>query len=126
MIKSPIQTEEDLLLVKEFIILPLLLDVIQRDITIIKSVKLKFPNLFIECLNRIQDSIIRQLFEVRAELKKRGIKVYSSERTKEYIQTSYRCRGYEHTITLMWELVRVAIEIRYGSLLIPAKEKEPS
>ena len=112
-----VQSDEELLLVKEMMILPVMIEVLERDIHIFANVKFKFPHLYAGSLRVIQDAVSGRLSEIRRQCRKRGIRVLGTERTREYIQAKYRAHGYEHSVTLLWELVRTAIEERLASYL---------
>jgi len=110
-------TERERQLVKDYLLLPIMLDVLERDIAAIGRVKLKFPNLYTAILRSAQDAITTELHGIRKVFRHAGIKVYDEIRTKEGIEAKYLCRGYEHSMMMLWELVKVECEIRLAELL---------
>ncbi|MCR8634319.1 MULTISPECIES: hypothetical protein [Paenibacillus] len=107
--QAPLLTLEELQFVKMGIILPVMLDVLQRDINQINQIKLKLNILYIMSLGKAQDSAHSELMELKAELRKRGIKIVEEVRAAEGIQARFKCRGYDHKLLLQWEKVRTEI-----------------
>lgn len=107
--QAPLETEEDLQLVKEYILLPILLDVLERDITAIGKVKLKMDVIYEKTLRQAQDQIIADVSMLRKNLRERGIKVYEQQRTKLYVEARYLCRGYHHNFSMLWGLVKAEL-----------------
>ncbi|MCR8633521.1 hypothetical protein [Paenibacillus radicis (ex Xue et al. 2023)] len=107
--KAPLLTPGELQLVKMGIILPVMLDVLQRDINQMNQVKLKLNILYVMSLGKAQDSAHSELMELKAELRKRGIKIIEEVRAAEGIQARFKCRGYDHNLLLQWEKVRTEI-----------------
>ncbi|TDG00166.1 hypothetical protein [Paenibacillus piri] len=107
-------TPEELQFVKMGIILPVMLDVLQRDMNRIKQVKLKLNVLYTLSLGKAQDGVHAELMELKAELRKRGIRIYEEARVAEGIQARFKCRGYDHKLLLQWEKVRTEI-LKKGS-----------
>ncbi len=94
--QPPLQTEEDLRLVKEYILLPILLDVLERDIQILKIVQLKMASIYVGALQHVQDKVMTDLAILRKRLREHGIKVFEQQRGALSVQAGYLCRGYEH------------------------------
>jgi predicted HTH domain antitoxin len=107
--QAPLLTGEELQLVKMGIILPVMLDVLQRDIKQMNQVKLKLSILYVMSLGNAQDSAHLELMELKAELRKRGIRIIEEVRAAEGIQAKFKCRGYDHRLLLRWEKVRTEI-----------------
>lgn len=104
-------TEEEQGMITEFIILPFVLSVFDRDAKVIGDhVKTKAP--YIQTIELAMDRITTNLTEVRKEFRKRDIRVFPTRRTEHGIQCSYMCRGYENELELMWNYVRAEVEIR--------------
>ncbi|MDF2958471.1 MAG: hypothetical protein K0S39_206 [Paenibacillus sp.] len=112
--QAPLLTREELQFVKMGIILPVMLDVLQRDMNRINQVKLKLDILYIKGLGKAQDSVHAELMELKAELRKRGIKIVEEVRLTEGIQARFKCRGYDHRFLLQWDKVRTEI-LKKGS-----------
>lgn len=109
MTQAPLETEEDLQLVKEYILLPLLLDVLERDIKALGTVKLKMDRVYIKILRSAQDLITTDITLLRRKMRGRGIKVYEQRRTELCIDAHYLCRGYQHRFSMLWGLVKAEL-----------------
>jgi len=113
----PLQTEEELHWVKEMVILPVILDVLEKDIHALQPLPLKMPELYIQVLRRAQDQASRDLSRLRRELGKRGVKIYDQRRTTQGIEASYVCRGYHYRFSMLWGLVKAEVAQRLSVYL---------
>ncbi|TCZ79394.1 hypothetical protein E0485_05905 [Paenibacillus albiflavus] len=106
----PMQTVDEPSLVKSYVLLPLLMDVLERDMATLAIVNLKLPLVYITCLQSAQDAIMAELATLKGQLRNKGIKVYQQERTKQALDVRYLCRGYHHQFTMLWTVVKPEIE----------------
>ncbi|MFD0713499.1 hypothetical protein [Paenibacillus sp. GCM10027626] len=109
MTQAPLETEGDLHLVKEYILLPILLDVLERDIKALGTVKLKMNVVYIKVLRSAQDLITADVMLIRQNMRYRGIKVYEQQRTELCIEARYLCRGYQHKFSMLWGVVKAEL-----------------
>ncbi|MBG9564922.1 MULTISPECIES: hypothetical protein [Paenibacillaceae] len=109
MTQAPLETEGDLQLVKEYILLPILLDVLERDIKALGTVKLKMDVVYVRALRSAQDLITADVTLLRKKMRGRGIKVYEQQRTELCIEARYLCRGYQHRFSMLWGLVKAEL-----------------
>ncbi|WP_410511682.1 hypothetical protein PaeBR_16630 [Paenibacillus sp. BR2-3] len=109
MTQAPLETEGDLQLVKEYILLPILLDVLERDIKTLGTVKLKMDVIYVKVLRSAQDLITSDVTMIRKKMRSRGIKVYEQQRTELCIEAHYLCRGYHHRFSMLWGLVKAEL-----------------
>jgi predicted HTH domain antitoxin len=107
--ETPLLTPGELQLVKMGIILPVMLDVLQRDMNRINQVELKLNVLFIISLSKVQDNVHAELMGLKEELRRRGIKIYEEIRVTEGLQARFKCRGYDHNLLLRWDKVRAEV-----------------
>lgn len=97
----------DIILVKRYILLPLILSAYERDQRIIKESGLfKTPDIYTELLEIGLNAVIEELRAVRKAFTKRGIKVYEEEKSSEGIRAEYLCRGYHQRIFLPWSIIK--------------------
>lgn len=115
--KPPLQTEKDLTLVKEYILLPIILDVLERDVKVLETAQLKMSVIYVKTLRCIQDKVIADLVLLRKRLRECGIKIYEQHRTQSGIEAEYLCRGYHHTFSMLWGLVKAELEKRLSVYL---------
>ncbi|CAM4418192.1 hypothetical protein U9M73_08690 [Paenibacillus phoenicis] len=106
---APLETEEDLQLVKEYILLPVLLNVLERDMKALGTVKLKMDVVYVRALRTAQDLITADLTLLRKKMRDRGIKVFEQQRTELGIEARYLCRGYQHRFSMLWSLVKAEL-----------------
>lgn len=97
-------------LVKDYILLPLLLDVLENDRTALSKADLKTPDLTNMMIDRLQTAALSDLADVRRDMRSRSLKVYECHRTKLGIEAGFVCRGYHHKLSMLWGLVEAEIE----------------
>ncbi|WP_314585997.1 hypothetical protein [Paenibacillus terrigena] len=110
----PLQTEVDFTLVKQYILLPIVLDVLERDMQTLGMAPLKMPTIYVRNLQQVQRQVHEDLVRIRKQLRAHGLKVYEEKRTKSGVEVLYVCRGYHHTFSMLWSLIKAEIE-RYLS-----------
>ncbi|WP_152392373.1 hypothetical protein [Paenibacillus guangzhouensis] len=110
----PLQTEVDFTLVKQYILLPIVLDVLERDMQTLGMAPLKMPSIYVRNLQQVQRQVHEDLVRIRKQLRAHGLKVYEEKRTKSGVEVLYVCRGYHHTFSMLWSLIKAEIE-RYLS-----------
>lgn len=115
--KIPHRTEAELQLVKQFILLPIILDTLERDIKVMETVPLKMLNIYYQLLRGVQDLVTADLAKVRKSLRDHGLKVYEQRRTNMGVEAAYLCRGYHHHFSMLWGVVRGEVETRLRAYL---------
>lgn len=110
-------TDEDLALVKNYLKLPVVMEVLQNNMDKIESSDLKMKALFAAHLRSLSDKVNRELYDMRQEMRKRGLKVYEEHRSVKGISAKYLCRGYNHEMNLLWALVKSETETKIADLL---------
>jgi hypothetical protein len=113
----PLQTEQDVHAVKTCLILPVLMDVLERDIGTLNTLKLKMPAIYVRTLRAIQTRVAGELSAAHKGMRGLGIRIYGEERTRAGLTAQYLCRGYHHSILLLWDLVKADIEVRLAAYL---------
>lgn len=108
----PMQTDEELNWIKDYVLYSVVMDVLERDIAALKETKLKMSEVYIRALRKAQNIATKQHSLVRQELKKRGIKVYDVQRVKEQFESSYLVRGYHASMNMLWGTVKVEVSER--------------
>lgn len=108
--RTPLETEEELQWVLDCMLLPIVLDVLERDIRMLDTLKLKMPVIYIRSLRRVQDRVSAEMAAVRGKLRSRGIRVYDQRRTKEQVEADFLCRGYHRKCSMLWGLVKSEVE----------------
>lgn len=118
---------EESKLVKDFILLPLLLDALENDRGILSAAALKMPVISNTIIDRLQKAALADLAQVRKNMRERGLKVYEDRKTRLGVEVEFLCRGYHHKLSMLWGLVEAEIEQRsytYLGLDIADKGRE--
>lgn len=125
--RAPMErTEEEVSLVKQSLIMPIVLDVLTHDIRVLQSSRAKMNAVYVKHLRGLQDRVSLELYHIRRELRKRGIKVFRQERAKRGLEAEYLCRGYEHQFTMMWSVVKAEVEVALDALMQAGKNNKPA
>ncbi|KKO54490.1 hypothetical protein [Paenibacillus sp. DMB20] len=99
-------------LVKDYTLLPLLLDVLERDREVLCRADLRTTELTSVIIDQLQAAALSDLAQVRRDMRDRGLKVYEDRRTKLGIEVEFLCRGYRHKLSMLWGLIEAEIEQR--------------
>ena len=90
----PLPSKQEMERVKTHMLVPVLLEVLERDIRTLETIQLKMAHLYVQSLRKIQQQIEQEAYEIRQYFRTHGIKVYEMKRTDEGIEAVYLCRGY--------------------------------
>ena len=112
---SPLQTEEELLLIKEAIILPIMIDELEQGIHYMKHHYMKMAELYIDNLHRVQSIALSRLHMLKKELRTRQLKIIEMEQDEYFLKATYLCRGYQHQMVLLWEVIYANIELQLAA-----------
>lgn len=114
----PLESEKELAMVKTFVLLPIILDVLQRDMDRMqRETQLKMIKVYVRLLKQIQDQALRELQDLRRAFRQRGIKVYRQRRTAYGLEADYLCRGYHYHLALLWGQVKAELEVRLSEYM---------
>ncbi|CAM4240987.1 hypothetical protein FHS16_001302 [Paenibacillus endophyticus] len=106
----PIQTEEELELVKRFVLLGIVMRILDHDIRVIGSSAIKLPRFYESMMRGMQDRVLLDLAVIKREFRQTGIKVYEERRQKDGLHAEYVCRGYHHRFFMLWGFVKAESE----------------
>ncbi len=119
-------TAEELSLIRDSILLPHLMTMIQRSIDEVSRSQISMHNVMARFMRVVLDRAGLESFNTRRELKKRNIKILSDEMQDDIIYTRYICRGYEDKFGMTREVMRAEIGKHLAkavdSILNPSKE----
>jgi hypothetical protein len=109
-INPRVETEEDIQIIKEYTLLPILLDMLARDMDELRIYKEKIVyNHVIFYLKEVEDSIYPELQSIKSRMRKRDIKVLNTEMNAKGIEVEYKVRGYIHHFTMLRSLVKAEL-----------------
>lgn len=109
---STIETDKDLQIIKEYTLLPVLLDMLARDIEELSLYQNKLIyNLVIFHLKKIESSIHLELKTLRSQMRQRGIQVLNTTMNALGVEVEYKVRGYIHHFKMLRSLVKAELMI---------------
>jgi hypothetical protein len=109
-------TLKELVMVKDCIMYPEILDKIEVEIGKIKLGDFFMPMIHIGNLKKVQDLIIIELNDIKRELRESGIKIYELKRSNGEIKAKYLCRGYRHHVSFLPSVIRSYVLIKVCAL----------
>jgi hypothetical protein len=109
-INPRIETEEDLQLVKDFTLLPILLDMLVRDIDELKinQDKIVYSHVIFH-LKEVEKFIYLEMQIARNMMKKFDIKILCTDMNVKGIEVEYKVRGYMHHFYILRSLVKAEL-----------------
>ncbi|MBW7473156.1 hypothetical protein K0T92_00200 [Paenibacillus oenotherae] len=110
--RKNIPTAEEINLVREYALLPLLLSIVESNLRTIENTTYSLRKLYVLAAQALLELIHADLVRVRKTLRERNIKVYEEERIDNTIQFRFNCRGYEDKFTMVRDFVRAEANVR--------------
>lgn len=109
-VNPSIETEEDIQIIKEYTLLPVLLDMLARDIDHLTIYRDKIVyNYVIGHLRDVEQSIYPRLQNLRNQMKQRHIKILNTEMNTLGIEVEYKVRGYIHHFNMLRSLIKAEV-----------------
>jgi len=108
--RPPIQTEEELELVKRYVLLGIVIRILDHDIRVIGKASIKLPRLYESMMRGMQDRVLLDLAGIRRQFREMGIKVYEEKNEGDGLHVKYVCRGYHHRLFMLWNFVKAESE----------------
>jgi hypothetical protein len=106
MIKSQEVTLKEIVMVKDSVIYPIILEKLEGEIVLIQQGNFYMRDIHIGNLKKIQNLILLELTEINNALRKGGIKIYEFQQADGGIKVRYRCRGKWHHVLFTPEMIR--------------------
>ncbi|UHA74014.1 hypothetical protein [Paenibacillus sp. 481] len=104
------ETKEDIQMIKEYTLLPILLDMLTRDMEELNMYKNKIVyNHVLFYLKQVEHSIYPELRNIKGEMRARDIKVLHTEFHARGIDVEYKVRGYIHCFTMLRGLIKAEL-----------------
>ncbi|WP_438351456.1 hypothetical protein ACP8HI_12890 [Paenibacillus sp. FA6] len=109
-INPSIETEEDIQIIKEYTLLPILLDMLARDIDHLTFYQDKIIyHYVIHHLKEVEQSIYPVLQSLKNRMKQRQIIVLNTDMNTLGIEVEYKVRGYIHHFNMLRSLIRAEL-----------------
>ncbi|MNR36998.1 hypothetical protein D3C85_1549790 [compost metagenome] len=97
-------------MIKEYTLLPILLDMLARDMEELKVYKDKIVyNHILFYLREVEMAIYPEIQRLKSKMKQRDIKVLHTETNALGINVEYKVRGYIHHFTMLRSLVKAEL-----------------
>jgi len=103
---NPIQNQ----LIKDFIILPFVLHLFERNLQVIRQSPLKMKEPYLQAMNGMMDRMIRDIARTKRELHSMGIYVFSQNRNETSLDYQFKFKGYYHQCGLSWNVMRYEVQ----------------
>ncbi|UUZ80512.1 hypothetical protein LJK88_37450 [Paenibacillus sp. P26] len=105
-------TNEELVLIRDHILLPHMLTMVQKSIDDIENSPNILKPLYLAAGRAVMDKISAEMYNIRRELRQRNIKIISDEQVEMVVYHHFVCRGYEERFGMMRDVMRSEISIR--------------
>ncbi|WP_256124299.1 hypothetical protein [Paenibacillus chitinolyticus] len=104
-------TADEIKVIKEFVLIPIVLSVFDRDMKIILS-SIRSPDAYADAIKRAMDLATQEISAIKQFFRVRGIKIIQQEKRETGVFASYLCRGYQNDISLLWSFIEAEVDIR--------------
>ncbi|MBA2943237.1 hypothetical protein HZF08_33745 [Paenibacillus sp. CGMCC 1.16610] len=109
-VMTSVETEEDVQLIKEFTLFPILLDMLARDSEELRVHKDKIIyGHILFYLKEVEDAIYPEIQNIKSAMKERDIRVLKTSTTALGINVEYKVRGYVHHFTMLRSLIKAEL-----------------
>jgi len=102
--------ENDLKIIKEYILLPFLFSVLDRDMKVLFSTELKIKKPYLDLLETCMDQVTKDFTRVKQEMKHHGIQLYEEIKRRDGVYCKYQIKGYHGEFNMLWDYVKGQIE----------------
>ena len=116
--QAPGMSEDELSLIKSYLLLLFIQKVFERDFKIItESGVFKTPQLYSELLFNAARQTSILFAEVKREITKRNMKIIDVHQKESGVEATYSCRGYVGDFCILWPAFRNEMLIRMRAYL---------
>ncbi|WP_223066488.1 hypothetical protein [Paenibacillus caui] len=110
-------TEDELIMIRDYILLPYMLSMVQKSIDDIENNSNLLKKLYLAAGQVVKNKISEDLYRLRRELSKRNIKIINDEQVDLIVYHRFICRGYEDRFGMVRDVIRSEISIRLSKYL---------
>lgn len=118
--KNPLKrrpTEEELFMIRDCILLPHMLTMVQKSIDDIENHSNLLKQLYLTAGQQLMNLINADLYKLRRELSKRNIKIIKDEDADMVIYHRFICRGYEQRFGMVRDVMRSEISTKLSKYM---------
>ncbi|MCA1064854.1 hypothetical protein QTG56_24920 (plasmid) [Rossellomorea sp. AcN35-11] len=94
-VKKVTPQDDDLKIIDEYILLTTLIEILEIDLLSLSKSGLKLQIAYVKMLENVLEICRKELPEIKALMRKKGIKVFDRTRDEDFNTWKYLCRGYE-------------------------------
>jgi hypothetical protein len=110
-------TKEELELIRASILIPIMMDITQKNIDEMHRQSITLKPLFIRAGEKLLDTLTKRVSEVRKQLRQSQIKVWESRHGGHTVYYKYLCRGYEEEFGIIREVMKAEISIQLADYM---------
>ncbi len=107
-------TTEELTMLRDYILLPYMLMMVQKSVDDIEHSPNLLKQLYLATGQAVMNKISKDMRDIKRELTKRNIKIFSDEHVDFIVYHRFLCRGYEDRFGMTRDVMRSEISIRLG------------
>jgi hypothetical protein len=116
--RPAIPSKEELELIRDFCLLPMLLDIVEKNKKDMEYTEYTLKSLYIIAINVLSGTIHRDLSDINKELKRIKCKVNKLDKyDPAAVHFEFWLRGYHNEFGLMKEVVRSEMSVRLGKYI---------
>ncbi|GIP10873.1 hypothetical protein HMSSN036_10150 [Paenibacillus macerans] len=110
--KTSRPTTEELSMIRDYILLPYMLTMVQKSADDIERSPNLLKQLYLAAGQAVINKISKDMYDLRRELTKRNIKIISDEHADLVVYHRFLCRGYEDRFGMTRDVMRSEISVR--------------
>ncbi len=110
-------TSEELTMVRDYILLPHILTMLQNSLDKIQHTPNVLNRLYGTVTQLLMDRVTKDMHNLKRELSKRNIKITTAEQADMIMYHSFVCRGYEERLGIVREVMRSEIQVRLSKYI---------
>lgn len=110
--ESKIINAEERTMLRDYILLPYMEKMVQKSIAEVEYSTNILKRLYLMAGQHILEQIMKDLYKLRRELKKRNIKILTEEQSDFVVYHRYYCRGYEERFGMTRDVMRSEISLQ--------------
>jgi hypothetical protein len=104
-------SKEGISIIKEYIVLHTILDVMNYEKKVVPQLGLKLPSLLFERMDRYEERAVQELYRVRAQLMKGQMKILQYHKLKDQVRVEYLEHKYKHEFSVLGGVLKAYVEI---------------
>ncbi|OMG49531.1 hypothetical protein BK140_11130 [Paenibacillus macerans] len=108
-------TTEELTMLRDYILLPYMLTMVQKSVDDIERSSNLLKQLYLAAGQAVMNKISKDMRDIKRELTKRNIKIFSDEHADFIVYHRFLCRGYEERFGMTRDVMRTEISVRLGA-----------